>query len=256
MLSEGHQLFVQKGCAACHGAEGEGSAVAPALPGHTREAVLRQVRNPLFMMPAFSQDQVSDKELEKIAAWVESLGPAEGHGEPTEIEDPAVLHQWMALLALKAGTVEEAKHHVQHVIDTLGDQDPDRAARMRQVLALLDEGELHKAEHEVEEMLAGVASPDLTLATMHLELALSAIAGHDRDDAIHHIEHFLSQATGQDREDGEVVLRLLKEGDLHQAEHELGDLLARIKGEAPQGQDHHEENTPEPHGHDASQGGR
>ncbi len=30
-LTVGHQLFVTKGCAACHGQVGEGSAIAPAL---------------------------------------------------------------------------------------------------------------------------------------------------------------------------------------------------------------------------------
>ena len=49
--SLGQELFVSKGCAACHGQNAEGSAIAPALPGHSKQMVKRQVRTPRFQMP-------------------------------------------------------------------------------------------------------------------------------------------------------------------------------------------------------------
>ncbi len=82
-LSSGHQLFISKGCAACHGQNGEGSAIAPALPGHTDEQVKRQVRNPVGTMPRIASEQISEEELEQIADYIESLALGEAHIEPT-----------------------------------------------------------------------------------------------------------------------------------------------------------------------------
>jgi len=69
----GHDLFNSKGCAACHGRNAEGSSIAPALPGHTEAMVKRQVRNPRFLMPAFSENQINDGELETIAQYITGL---------------------------------------------------------------------------------------------------------------------------------------------------------------------------------------
>ncbi|MBI4198286.1 MAG: cytochrome c, partial [Chloroflexi bacterium] len=74
--SVGLHLFREKGCAVCHGQNAQGSAIAPALPGHTADQVRRQVRSPRFQMPAFGPAQVSDEELDVIVAYIESLGPA------------------------------------------------------------------------------------------------------------------------------------------------------------------------------------
>jgi mono/diheme cytochrome c family protein len=38
---DGHQLFITKGCAACHGQDGEGTALAPTVAGHS-EAIVRR----------------------------------------------------------------------------------------------------------------------------------------------------------------------------------------------------------------------
>ena len=63
----GRELYISKGCAACHGQNAEGSAIAPALPGHNEMMVKRQVRNPRLRMPAFSENQINADELEAIA---------------------------------------------------------------------------------------------------------------------------------------------------------------------------------------------
>ena len=75
-VAEGHALFQAKGCAACHGTNAEGTAIAPALASHTREQVVRQARSPVGTMPRFGPDQVSDAELELIAAYIVSLAPS------------------------------------------------------------------------------------------------------------------------------------------------------------------------------------
>ena len=66
-VEEGRRLFLSKGCAACHGQDAQGSEIAPAVPGHSEAVVKRQVRNPRLRMPAFTEDQVSNEELEAIA---------------------------------------------------------------------------------------------------------------------------------------------------------------------------------------------
>ena len=62
-LPAGHQLFVTKGCAACHGQNAKGSVIAPALGGHSGNQVRRQVRAPLGLMPVFPPDKSSNGEL-------------------------------------------------------------------------------------------------------------------------------------------------------------------------------------------------
>jgi ubiquinol-cytochrome c reductase cytochrome c subunit len=76
---EGHTLFVEKGCASCHGRNGEGTAAVPALQGHTVEQVEKQVRDPRAVMPRFGPELISDAELHEIAHYVTSLGGAHGH---------------------------------------------------------------------------------------------------------------------------------------------------------------------------------
>ncbi len=77
----GEELYESKGCAACHGEGGVGTDLAPALPGHTEEQVLKQVRAPRGQMPALGPEKISDDDLAAIAAYVVSLSPAVGaHG--------------------------------------------------------------------------------------------------------------------------------------------------------------------------------
>ena len=65
---QGQKLFVSKGCSACHGQDGQGTAIAPALPGHSAAIVKRQVRAPVGIMPLFSPDEISNEELEQIVS--------------------------------------------------------------------------------------------------------------------------------------------------------------------------------------------
>ena len=72
-VAAGKALFSDKGCAFCHGADGAGTAQVPALVYRSRDAVLNQVRGGGFHMPAFGTDKVSDEDLDKIVAFLESL---------------------------------------------------------------------------------------------------------------------------------------------------------------------------------------
>ena len=78
MIAAGRQLYLIKGCASCHGQDAEGTAIAPALPGHTGQQVMIQVRSPLSLMPAYSKLQITDEESSEIVAYVESLSASAG----------------------------------------------------------------------------------------------------------------------------------------------------------------------------------
>ncbi len=74
----GNALYLAKGCSACHGQDANGTAIAPALQGKSAEQVRNQVRSPVGNMPAFTTDQVTDAELDKIAAFFASLAADAG----------------------------------------------------------------------------------------------------------------------------------------------------------------------------------
>ena len=74
-------------------------------------------------------------------------------------------------------------------------------------------------------MLAVRAAPDLTLAQLHLRQALVALAVTDLADAQHHMVHFQELASSPEVEQVAEILDLLEQGDLHQAEHEIQELL-------------------------------
>ena len=186
--------------------------------------VKRQVRNPRFQMPAFSQEQVSDEELGAIADYITSLeGDDHAHPEPIDLTATLEMHHWMALESLKAGDGTDAVHHVRHIIELL--EEGEHRNRMEAILESLLAGDTHEHEHEIEEMLAGTAKPDLTLAQLHLRQALVALAVEDVADAQHHVVHFQEQASSTEVEQAAEIVVLLDQGDLHQAEHEMQELL-------------------------------
>lgn len=227
-VDAGKALLTEKGCAACHGANGEGMEnLGPALPGHSREAVFRQVREPRpapegsVQMPAFSQEQISDEELEQIVAFIESLGPPMGAG-PFAGSMTETAHLRLALVSLEADSVEDARVHLQEL---LASAEGETREETEAILALLDAGELHEAEHELETMLAEAEGGELTPAQLHIILALDALQKHAAGDAIVHLENAIEAAEGDARVQLEQLLADLKAGEAHDVEHELEELL-------------------------------
>ena len=220
----GKELYISKGCAACHGQNAEGSEIAPALPRHNETMVKRQVRNPRFRMPAFSVEQINSDELETIANYIASLsGGAHDHPETIELTEAVQMHHWMALEALKASGRGEAIHHVEHIIDLL--EPGQHQEKMVAIVQSLQGGEGHEAEHAIEEMLAGTAAPDLTLFQLHLRQVLVSLAVNDQTDAQHHLEHAQGLAEPDDEGGVHEALEALEQGELDQAQHEIQELL-------------------------------
>ncbi|MFQ6116938.1 MAG: c-type cytochrome [Candidatus Bipolaricaulia bacterium] len=73
-LGQGRTLYISKGCAACHGADGRGTAAGPSIIGRKAEEIRYQVREPRGTMPSFGPERLSDDELEAIIRYLESLG--------------------------------------------------------------------------------------------------------------------------------------------------------------------------------------
>lgn len=69
----GERLFMEKGCAACHGPQAGGTEAAPPIAGKTQYATKEQVRNPHHRMPRFTPEQLSDPDLELIADFITGL---------------------------------------------------------------------------------------------------------------------------------------------------------------------------------------
>jgi mono/diheme cytochrome c family protein len=88
--SLGAQLWQEKPCIGCHGTQAEGG-IGPGLAGTNLEfdEVLLRVRTGKAPMPAFSEQEVSDLELEHIYAWLKSLAPPTPVLEPTATLEPS-----------------------------------------------------------------------------------------------------------------------------------------------------------------------
>ena len=69
----GQQLFVVKGCAACHGLDGHGGIIGPSIVG-TKAGKLR-VKTTVGPqgMPAYAPGALTDQDLAAIAAYLEAM---------------------------------------------------------------------------------------------------------------------------------------------------------------------------------------
>lgn len=242
--SEGERLFIANGCGACHGAQGEGSPIAPALAGHTGGQVKRQARAPLGQMPVFPPSKISNEELDQIAAYVESL---EGDHVHMRVADPGKSlsqHHWMTLFALEDNSASEAVHHIEHIIAQVTGQ---HLSQMEQANDEIAEGNIHDAIHIIENMLAGVQVADLTPSEMHAGLARSSVLIDDIDGALHHLDHFMERMSG-DQAAADLVAEirdLLESGNISDAAHELEELT----GAAHEEEHEEEDDDDDGHGH-------
>ena len=237
--SQGQRLFTANGCSACHGAQGQGSAIAPALAGHTGSQVKRQARAPLGLMPVFPPSTISNKELSQIAEYIDSL---EGDHVHMRVVDPGAAlsqHHWMTLFALEDDSVNEAVHHIDHIIAQVAGQ---HLAQMEEAKDETTGGNLHEAIHIIENMLAGVQLDDLTPSEMHASLARSSVLIDDIEGALHHLEHLMEALSGDQAVASQVaeIQGLLASGEIDDAAHELEKLTGKA----------HEEEHEEAGGHD------
>ena len=69
---DGRALFFRYGCASCHGLQGQGGAVGKDLSGANAEEISEKVRQGPKTMPAYESGTLSESDLEKLIAFLES----------------------------------------------------------------------------------------------------------------------------------------------------------------------------------------
>ncbi len=69
---DGRALFFKYGCASCHGLQGKGAAVGKDLSKSDAEEISKEVRRGPKTMPAFESANLTDADLEKLIAFLQS----------------------------------------------------------------------------------------------------------------------------------------------------------------------------------------
>jgi uncharacterized cupredoxin-like copper-binding protein len=123
----------------------------------------------------------------------------------------------------------------------IGVVEGEHLAAMQDILAQLNGGELHDAEHGIETMLVGRADPGVTTGMLHLQMALEALEGEDDAQAQHHLEHAVAAATGDEAAELDEALEHMVAGEHHEAEERIVALLEGAAGAAHD--DDHDGNT-------------
>jgi mono/diheme cytochrome c family protein len=82
-VANGKRDFTSAGCVACHGAQGQGTAmgIQIAPPPFELPALITYVRQPTGKMPPFASGAVSDQQLADIYAFLKSVAPPPSAGE-------------------------------------------------------------------------------------------------------------------------------------------------------------------------------
>jgi mono/diheme cytochrome c family protein len=82
-IASGKRVFEAAGCVACHGAQGQGTTLAPQIapPPMQLAAVVAYVRQPTGKMPPVPAATASDQQLADVYAFLQSVAPA-STGEP------------------------------------------------------------------------------------------------------------------------------------------------------------------------------
>lgn len=222
LAAAGADLFVEKGCSACHGVDGAGTAIAPAMPGHTELQVRRQVRGPIGMMPVFNSEKISSGELDALVTYVTGLEGGHSHGSDSPTADVLLSQHVMAVTALEGDNITEAEHHIEHILGIVAGE---HLVLMQHTAGLVNEGEIHEAQHLIETMVADVMAPDEDPGNLHLRLALSSLRIGDSDGTDHHLEHSLGSGDIQDSSEVLEILELIDLKDFEKAEEHLSDLI-------------------------------
>ncbi|MFQ5340128.1 MAG: c-type cytochrome [Anaerolineae bacterium] len=133
------QVYVQKGCLACHGANFEGG-VGPILVGLPAGHIAGIVRNGEAEagMPAFDQNTISDEDLNTLAQFLSALTLEDiGLELPAEVAD----HLNQAWDALQAGDKAAVETHLGKAQESAADAPPGVQATLKDIIEDLEEVE-------------------------------------------------------------------------------------------------------------------
>jgi mono/diheme cytochrome c family protein len=71
----GKRLFMTHFCYSCHGTEGQGGAGPRLVARATPDSLVRYVRKPSGVMPAYTSKSISERDLIDIHAYLRSIPP-------------------------------------------------------------------------------------------------------------------------------------------------------------------------------------
>lgn len=76
-VAAGKSVFAAAGCSACHGAQAQGTTLAPAIapPPLALPAMIAYVRQPTGKMPPVPEATASDKQLADVFVFLQSIAP-------------------------------------------------------------------------------------------------------------------------------------------------------------------------------------
>jgi len=125
----GQQIWLQKACIGCHGTNAEGN-IGPRLAGTglSFDQMLLQVRIGAAPMPAFTEDQISDLELQHVYAWLRSLAPP----TPTPIAAPTFPSGALAAMWQHVNDMKVKSDFAKDLPERLASDDAGRLAILKQ----------------------------------------------------------------------------------------------------------------------------
>lgn len=74
--ANGRRVFSEYYCYACHGTEGQGGAGPRLIARATADPLIRYVRKPSGVMPAYTSKVISEQDLVDIHAYLKSISPS------------------------------------------------------------------------------------------------------------------------------------------------------------------------------------
>ena len=247
VLEIGYEVYLANGCVECHGENAEGTDIGPALAGHTREDIYRQLRAPTGVMLPFTPEQIGIRDAEFLVAYIENLpmneemdmGDGHNHGTHGEfrLSHVVVVHHWYALSALQEGNTGEAIHHISHIIEFT--EGPHQIA-MQSILEQIIDGELTEAQVGIENMVFGLLPPESSQAEDYIRIGLVMIQLEKPFHAVHYLEHSgeMLPLDSPLQDSLEETIVLIEFEDIESAETQLNELIAGFSPDDDADDDH------------------
>ena len=155
--AKGQEVF-KTNCGECHGDDGSGTDEAPALAGHTADAVTKQVRTPEGDMKAVPPDKLSDADLTLIAQYVVSLGGKDAHPD-IKPSDEEKTHLMAAYEAIKDKDQMDRQTAINHLNQAMALASGDASMVYTDMVSAIKANKAGNARHELKDLLGLMEQP-------------------------------------------------------------------------------------------------
>lgn len=229
LIERGYEVYTNNVCTACHGQNGEGTDLAPALAEHSEFAIRRQIRAPVGLMLVFSPDAIPTEDLDALIAYILNLETGDDdvsheHGAHMGIPggDMLFAHHWMLWLALENEDLNDAIHEVTHTMEHV---EGIHLPKMEAALTALNEGNMEVAHNLVEPMVTDVGIFNDDEETVTLQMVYHAVNVEDHESALHFFNHFNDHASDNDLAFSISLLEYIEANEFGEAKSLLDNRL-------------------------------